>query len=79
MAKLNIHGVLAIMGRQSSPPYSFFLTGFNLEKRIGEGHIMRMISEKVGFNFTYYGFYANFWCKCASPWVIGGLADGMAS
>jgi len=53
MAKLNIHGVLAIMGRQSSPQYSFFLTGFNLEKRIGEDHIMKMISEKVGFNFTY--------------------------
>lgn len=41
MAKLNIHGVLAMLGRQSSHQYKFFLTGFNLEKRTGEDHILR--------------------------------------
>ena len=53
MAKFNIQGVLAMMGRQSSYQYKFFLKGFNLEKRIRQDHILRNILERVVFNFIY--------------------------
>ncbi|MGD0627259.1 MAG: transposase [Thermodesulfobacteriota bacterium] len=53
MAKLNIHGVLAMMGRQSSYQYKFFLSGFSLEKRVRQDHVLRKIAEKIDFNFIY--------------------------
>jgi transposase len=53
VAKLNIHGVLAMMGRQSPYQYKFFLKGFSLEKRIRAEHVLRKISEKVDFDFIY--------------------------
>ena len=41
------------MGHQ--PPYQnkFFVTGFNLDKRVREDHILRKISEKIDFEFIY--------------------------
>ena len=35
-----------MMGRQSPQQYKFFLTGFNLDKRIRPEHFLRKISEK---------------------------------
>jgi len=42
-----------MMGRQ--PPYQnkLFITGFNLEKRIREDHILRKIAQQIDFNFIY--------------------------
>lgn len=42
-----------MMGRQSPQQYKFFLTGFNLDKRIRPEHFLRKISEKVDFDFIY--------------------------
>jgi hypothetical protein len=53
MAKLNIHGVLAMMGHQSPYQYKFFIKGFSLEKRIHKDHVLRRILEKVDFDFIY--------------------------
>ena len=53
MAKLNIREVLAMMGRQSSYQYKFFMKGFSLEKRIRNDHILRKIVEKIDFDFIY--------------------------
>ena len=53
MARLNIHGVLAMMGRQSPYQYKFFMKGFSLEKRIRKDHVLRRISEEVDFDFIY--------------------------
>jgi len=41
------------MGHQ--PPYQnkFFVTGFNLDKRVREDHILRSIAEKIDFDFIY--------------------------
>ena len=41
------------MGRQSPQQYKFFLTGFDLDKRIRPEHFLRKISEKVDFDFIY--------------------------
>lgn len=60
MAKLNIHGVLAMMGRQSFYQYKFFTKGFSLEKRIRKDHVLKRISKEVDFDFIYEevkGFY----------------------
>ena len=42
-----------MMGHQ--PPYQnkFFVTGFNLDKRVREDHILRKIVEKIDFEFIY--------------------------
>jgi transposase len=42
-----------MMGHQ--PPYQnkFFVTGFNLDKRVREDHVLRKISEKIDFEFIY--------------------------
>jgi transposase len=53
MAKLNIHGVLAMMGRQSPYQYKFFMKGFSLERRIRKDHVLRRITEEVDFDFIY--------------------------
>jgi transposase len=47
------NGVFAMMGHQ--PPYQnkFFVTGFNLDKRVREDHILRKIVEKIDFEFIY--------------------------
>ncbi len=42
-----------MMGRQSSQQYKFFLTGFNLEKRIRPDHLLRKVCGKVDFDFIY--------------------------
>jgi transposase len=46
-------GVLAMMGHQSDYQQKLFITGFNLDKRIPQDHILRRISEKIDFNFIY--------------------------
>ena len=53
VAKINIHGVFAMMGRQSSHQYKFFLSGFSLEKRIRKDHVLRKIAETIDFDFIY--------------------------
>jgi len=53
MAKLNIHGVLVMMGRQFPYQYKFFMKGFSLEKRIRKDHVLRRIAEEVDFDFIY--------------------------
>ncbi len=53
MAKLNIDGVLAMMGRQSSHQYNLFMSGFSLEKRVRKDHILRKIAETIDFDFIY--------------------------
>jgi transposase len=53
VAKLNIHGVSAMMGRQSCHQYKFFLSGFSLEKRVRKEHVLRKITETIDFNFIY--------------------------
>jgi hypothetical protein len=47
------YGVLAMMGRQ--PPYQnkFFVTSFNLDRRIRKDHILRKVAEKIDFDFIY--------------------------
>lgn len=42
-----------MMGRR--PPYQnkFFVTGFSLDRRIREDHLLRKISEKIDFDFIY--------------------------
>ena len=42
-----------MMGHQPDCQQKFFITGFNLEKRIPEDHILRKISKKIDFNFIY--------------------------
>ena len=42
-----------MMGRQSDYKHKFFVTGFNLDKRIRKDHILRKIKEKIGFDFIY--------------------------
>ena len=42
-----------MMGRQNDYQHKLFITGFNLDKRIPEGHILRKISEKIDFDFIY--------------------------
>ena len=40
-----------MMGYQSNYQHKLFVTGFNLDKRIRKGHILRKILEKIDFNF----------------------------
>lgn len=42
-----------MMGRQTDYQHKLFITGFNLDKRIPKGHILRKISEKIDFDFIY--------------------------
>jgi hypothetical protein len=53
VAKRNTHGVSAMMGRQSSHQYKFFLSGLSLEKRIRKDHVLRKIAETIDFDFIY--------------------------
>jgi len=46
-------GVLAMMGRQGDYQNKFFITGFNLDKRIRDDHPLRKIREKIDFDFIY--------------------------
>ena len=42
-----------MMGHQNGYQHKFFVTGFNLDKRIRKGHILRKIAEKIDFDFIY--------------------------
>lgn len=44
---------LAMMGQQDGFQEKLFITGFNLDKRIPENHILRKISETIDFDFIY--------------------------
>ena len=46
-------GVQAMMGQQKDYQNKLFITGFNLDKRIPEDHILRKIDQLVDFNFIY--------------------------
>ena len=54
-----------MMGHQSDYQHKFFITGFNLEKRIRDDHPLRKIREKIDFDFIYdevkdfYGYKGN--------------------
>jgi transposase len=41
------------MGRQPPYQHKFFVSGFNLDKRIRKDHVLRKISEKIDFDFIY--------------------------
>ncbi len=41
------------MGRQIDYQHKLFVTGFNLEKRIRDDHLLRKIREKIDFDFIY--------------------------
>jgi transposase len=41
------------MGRQPPYQHKFFVSGFNLDKRIRKDHILRKIAEKIDFDFIY--------------------------
>jgi transposase len=53
------------MGRQTNYQNKFYITGFNLDKRIREDHPLRKIREKIDFDFIYeevkdsYGYKGN--------------------
>jgi transposase len=42
-----------MMGRQPPYQHKFFVSGFNLDKRIRKDHVLRKISEKIDFDFIY--------------------------
>jgi len=42
-----------MMGQQDGFQEKLFITGFNLDKRIPENHILRKISETIDFDFIY--------------------------
>ena len=42
-----------MMGRQPPYQHKFFISGFNLDKRIRKDHILRKIAEKIDFDFIY--------------------------
>ena len=54
-----------MMGHQRDYQNKFFITGFNLDKRIWDDHPLRKIREKIDFDFIYeevkdsYGFKGN--------------------
>ena len=54
-----------MMGRQGDYQNKFFVTGFNLDKRLGNDHPLRKIREKIDFDFIYeevkdaYGYKGN--------------------
>lgn len=41
------------MGRQPDTQEKFFITGFNLDKRVRKDHLLRKIYEKIDFHFIY--------------------------
>jgi transposase len=43
-----------MMGKQSGYQHKFFLTGFNLEKRIRTDHPLRKIAATIDFDFIYH-------------------------
>ena len=42
-----------MMGRQPPYQHKFFVSGFNLDKRIRKDHILRKIAEKIDFDFIH--------------------------
>jgi transposase len=46
-------GVFAMMGHENGNQQKFFVTGFNLDKRVRRDHILRKISKKIDFDFIY--------------------------
>jgi transposase len=42
-----------MMGRQPHYQNKFFITGFNLDKRVRDDHPLRKIKEKIDFDFIY--------------------------
>ena len=54
-----------MMGHQTNYQNKFFITGFNLDKRIRDDHPLRKIQEKIDFDFIYnevkdsYGYKGN--------------------
>ena len=54
-----------MMGRQPDYQNKFFVTGFNLDKRVRKDHPLRKIQEKIDFDFIYkevkdaYGYKGN--------------------
>ena len=42
-----------MMGFQRNNQHKFFISGFNLEKRVRSDHILRKISQKIDFDFIY--------------------------
>jgi transposase len=42
-----------MMSRQPPYQHKFFVSGFNLDKRIRKDHILRKIAEKIDFDFIY--------------------------
>jgi transposase len=42
-----------MMGRQKDYQHKFFITGFNLDKRVPEDHILRKIHGQIDFDFFY--------------------------
>jgi transposase len=42
-----------MMGQQNDYQNKFFITGFNLDKRVPKNHILRKIHEKIDFDFIY--------------------------
>lgn len=48
-----IRGDHAMMGREPDYQHKLFVTGFSLEKRVREDHPLRMIREKIDFDFIY--------------------------
>ena len=42
-----------MMGQQKDYQQMFFITGFNLDKRVPKDHLLRKIHEKIDFNFIY--------------------------
>jgi len=54
-----------MMGRQANYQNKLFITGFNLDKRIRDDHLLRKVQEKIDFDFIYdevkdsYGYKGN--------------------
>ena len=42
-----------MMGFQRNNQHKLFISGFNLEERVRENHILRKISQKIDFDFIY--------------------------
>jgi len=42
-----------MMGQQKDFQNKFFITGFNLDKRVRRDHVLRKIHEQIDFNFIY--------------------------
>jgi transposase len=42
-----------MMGFQNNNQHKIFISGFNLEKRVRENHILRKVSQKIDFDFIY--------------------------